>query len=82
VKTRTGRYIEFMATKMSTQDAEVAQAMRDFNKPYIYEEPAEFTTLDPESEKFYTHRATGFKTLRKDAYEDWVDNSEWSAKPR
>jgi hypothetical protein len=80
-KVRTGRSVKFNSTKFATTDPKVAEAVEALNKPYIFREPAEFTNLDPNSDKFFVHSGTGFKTLVKKAYEDWVNNSEWSAKP-
>lgn len=80
-KVRTGRSVKFNSTKFATTDSKVADAIDALNKPFIFREPARFTSLDPNSDEFFVHSGTGFKTLVKKAYEDWVNNSEWSAKP-
>lgn len=82
VRHRTGHRVEFHSTKLATDDPEVATQVRDLNRPYIFEEPADYVGTDPYSDKMFLHKSTGFRTMVKKAYEDWVDNSEWSAKPR
>jgi len=81
-KERTGYYVDFQSTKLMTSDPERVEQIEALGRPYIFREPIEFIDLPPDSEKFYRHRDTGFKTLVKAAYEDWVDNSEWAAKPK
>ena len=77
---RTGRFLKFNSSKLIT-NAEDAKALEALKLPGVYREPSNFATEDPNSDKFFVHQATGFKTLSKEAYEDWVNNSEWSAVP-
>ena len=79
---RTGRRVAFQSTKLATTDPAAAQQVRDLNRPYIFEEPANYIGTDPNADSMFLHKSTGFRTMVKKAYEDWVDNSEWSAKPR
>lgn len=80
VRRRTGRWLKFNSGKLIT-DAEGAKALEALNLPGVFREPAGFLSEDPNSDKFHVHNATGFKTLSKQAFEDWVNNSEWSAVP-
>ena len=82
IKVTTGRRIEFHSCKMSTTDPEVVKQIEALNRPYIYREPASYLSTPIDSDKFFRHPATGFRTLSKAAFEDWVNNSEWSAKPK
>lgn len=79
---RTGKRVEFHSGKLMTTDPAVVEQIEALNRAYIYREPDNFTEVDPESKAFFRHDATGFRTLVKEAYEDWVNNSEWSAVPR
>lgn len=81
-RVRTGRRVAFQSTKLATTDPVAAQQIRDLNRPYIFEEPANYIGTDPEGDAMFLHKGTGFRTMVKKAYEDWVDNSEWSARPR
>jgi hypothetical protein len=82
VKQRTGYYADFHSTKLMTDDPVRIAQIEALDRPYIYREPDEFLSLPQDSEKFFRHRDSGFKTLVKAAFEDWVDNSEWAARPQ
>jgi hypothetical protein len=76
---RTGRFLKFNSTKLVVDNEEDAKTLESLNLPGVYREPSGFFS-SPE-DKFFTHGATGFRTLSKDAYEDWVNHSEWAVAP-
>ena len=72
-----GSWLKFNSTKIIARDPATADFLDGRNG--IYAEPDEFLDLDPNDEKFFVHKRTGFKTLNRDAYNDWINRSEWSA---
>jgi hypothetical protein len=81
VRRRTGRWIKFNAGKAVVESADDAKALEALKIPGVFREPSGFLSESPDSDRFFTHKGTGFRTLSKEAYEDWVNNSEWSAVP-
>jgi hypothetical protein len=72
-----GNWMKFNSSKFVAKDEGTAALLT--GKRGIFVEPDEFLDLPVDDEKFYVHKATGFKTLNRDAYEDWINRSEWSA---
>lgn len=81
-KVRSGTYIKFNSTKLFATP-EQAKQLEAMNLPGVYREPSGYVTeaRNPTSDKMFRHESTGFQTMSKAAYEDWVNNSEWSAVP-
>lgn len=77
----SGHWAVFHSTKLvarTPEDAALIEA-KAARTPGIFREPDNFLTIPQNSDEFFVHSATGFKTLNRKAYEDWVNRSEWSA---
>ena len=75
-----GRWLKFNSTKLiatNEDDAAFVSTLRG-----VYAEPDNFRDLDAGDPSFFVHKSTGFKTLNRHAYDDWVNHSEWSATRR
>ena len=72
-----GSWLKFNSTKIIAKDEEIANFLAGVKG--IFVEPDNFLDLALGDKKFFVHKATGFKTLNKDAYDDWINRSEWSA---
>lgn len=75
--TPNGTWVKFNSTKALVKDPEIATFLASVDG--VFTEPDSFMQLDVNDGQFYTHKATGFKTLNRKAYEDWINRSEWSA---
>lgn len=73
----SGGWLKFNSTKIIAKDPQTAAFLA--SRKNVFAEPDEFLDLDPTDEKFFVHKATGFKTLNREAYNDWINRSEWSA---
>jgi len=69
------KWFKFNSTKIVARNEEDAAFLATVR--HVYQEPDEFLTVKANDERFFTHRATGFKTMNRDAYDDWVNRSEW-----
>lgn len=79
IPTRTGKYIEFSSTKAYVKPNDAAAIKLLDGRSGIFREPADFAEAVASGDKrVFRHTKTGFMTMDKKAFEEWINNSEFA----